>query len=322
MPWVVNLMNEQLHKIYKYFLEIVNQGSITLAAEKLYVSQPSLTKFIQRLENQLSIKLFDRSVLPIQLTPAGEIYRDYLIRVAALDMELTSKLAKLRTDNYCKIVFSCSPWRASLRIPVILSEFGKAYPNIEVALLEAPHQDICSMIEDGKADIGLTSSLSLDEGLAFHRLIKEPVFLVVNVDNPILAQVPIQYLPGDSIGYVNIRDFKNERFIVLRPNQMLRCFTEDLFKSNKLKPKLFETSSLNTAMGIVASGDGVSFLPAEGISTIRDINQFRFLYIGSPPLSWELGLLYSAHHGMSKHAEVFFHFVDNYYKQHPSADPG
>ena len=308
-------MNEQLHKIHRYFFEVVNQGSITLAAEKLYVSQPSLTKFIQRLENQLSVKLFDRSVLPIRLTPAGELYRDYLEKIAAIDAEFSSNLAKLRTDNSGKIIFSCSSWRASLRIPQILSAFGKAYPNIEVVLLEVAHPDICSVIRDGRADIGFTSSLALDEGLAFHRLITEPIFLVVNVDNPILEQVSIRYLPGDPIGCVDIQEFENERFIVLRSNQMLRLFTEDLFERNKMKPKLFETSSLNTAMGIVASGDGVSFLPAEGRATLRDAERFRLLYIDSPPLCWEMGLLYNAHLGMSKQAELFFHFIENYYGQ-------
>lgn len=310
-------MNEQLQRTKKYFTEIIKQGSITLAAQKLYVSQPSLSKFIQRLEDQLQVKLFDRSTLPIRLTHAGELYRDYLEKVSILDMELMSELSKFRSESGGKVVFSCSSWRASLRIPQILSEFGKVYPNIEIVLLEAAHSDICSLIENGSADIGITSSRSLDRHLSFHKLSTEPIYLVVNVNSPILQQVTIRESPNDPNGYVDIREFKDERFIVLRSNQMLRSFTEELFVRKKLNPKQFEVSNINTAMGIVASGGGgVSFLPAEGVSSIRDLDKLRLLRIGDPPFSWELGLVYNSRLGMTKDAAQFFRFIDNYYKQH------
>ena len=64
---------------FEYFLTIAELGSLSKAAEKLYVSQPSLTQYINRLEDNLGIKLFDRSKSPINLTPAGELYLKYAV---------------------------------------------------------------------------------------------------------------------------------------------------------------------------------------------------------------------------------------------------
>ena len=66
----------------EYFLEIVRAGSLSKAAGKLYVSQPSLSKYIQRLEKQVGAPLFDRSTNPMRLNDAGRIYYEYLLECA------------------------------------------------------------------------------------------------------------------------------------------------------------------------------------------------------------------------------------------------
>ena len=68
-------------KNYEYFIAIVESGSLTKAAEKLYVSQPSLSQYVKRLESSLGVELFDRTASPLRLTYTGERYYEYVKQV-------------------------------------------------------------------------------------------------------------------------------------------------------------------------------------------------------------------------------------------------
>ena len=70
---------------YEYFVAIVDEGSLTKAAEHLYVSQPSLSQYLKRLEANLGVELFDRSASPLRLTYTGERYYQYVLQMMKLD---------------------------------------------------------------------------------------------------------------------------------------------------------------------------------------------------------------------------------------------
>ena len=84
---------------YEYFVTIVETGSLTKAAEKLYISQPSLSQYLKRLENSLGIDLFDRGTLPLRLTFAGERYYQYVLQI--MKLEENFRISKIRNPEYC-----------------------------------------------------------------------------------------------------------------------------------------------------------------------------------------------------------------------------
>lgn len=80
----------------EYFITTVREGSISKAAEKLYLSQPYLSQCIARTEKELGVKLFDRSHMPLKLTEAGKIYMRYLESVGVLTGQFEEQLGELK----------------------------------------------------------------------------------------------------------------------------------------------------------------------------------------------------------------------------------
>ena len=83
----------------EYFITTVREGSISKAAEKLYLSQPYLSQCIARTEKELGVKLFDRSHMPLKLTEAGKIYMRYLESVGVLTGQFEEQLGELKTGR-------------------------------------------------------------------------------------------------------------------------------------------------------------------------------------------------------------------------------
>ena len=86
----------------EYFITTVREGSISKAAEKLYLSQPYLSQCIARTEKELGVKLFDRSHMPLKLTEAGKIYMRYLESVGVLTGQFEEQLGETQPYSECR----------------------------------------------------------------------------------------------------------------------------------------------------------------------------------------------------------------------------
>ena len=97
----------------EYFITTVREGSISKAAEKLYLSQPYLSQCIARTEKELGVKLFDRSHMPLKLTEAGKIYMRYLESVGVLTGQFEEQLGELKTGRSRTLNVGMTLWRGS-----------------------------------------------------------------------------------------------------------------------------------------------------------------------------------------------------------------
>ena len=111
----------------EYFLTVAREGSISRAAEKLYLSQPYLSQCIGRLEQELQMKLFDRSHTPLVLTDAGRLYLSYLEGVGNLTGKFESQIEELRTGSRQILNVGMTPWRGSVLLPDILPAYAAAF---------------------------------------------------------------------------------------------------------------------------------------------------------------------------------------------------
>ena len=107
----------------EYFLMIAQECSICHAAEKLYISQSSLSQHLAKLEAGLEVKLFDRSTNPIRLTEAGRIYQQYLESDRYLYQKLQSDLNEQNRSRCQHVGIGLGTWRGSLLLPEILPDF-------------------------------------------------------------------------------------------------------------------------------------------------------------------------------------------------------
>ena len=121
----------------EYFITTVREGSISKAAEKLYLSQPYLSQCIARTEKELGVKLFDRSHMPLKLTEAGKIYMRYLESVGVLTGQFEEQLGELKTGRSRTLNVGMTLWRGSVQVTLKTTRMS-ASPYVNTTLPSFP----------------------------------------------------------------------------------------------------------------------------------------------------------------------------------------
>jgi len=251
----MNILNK-----YEYFLEIERQRNISKAAEFLYVSQPTLSKYLSKLESELGVTLFDRSVSPLKLTKAGALYFDFVNKYISLQNDFLSELEKFK-DPYNKITIGIATWRGSMIIPYIYGHFLHKHPSYSIEFKEGPGSYTQKLLVNNKVDFCLMNVASDTISLNVDCIIldNEEVRIAINKEHPYVKE---QIDSGNVITEIDLKNLENETFIMLQDNQNLTKKVYEILNYLEIKPKkIIKTSNLNTALNIVSNSHGITFYP-------------------------------------------------------------
>jgi LysR family cys regulon transcriptional activator len=163
----------------EYVLEIVKQGfHISGAANSLFTSQPSVSRQLQQFEEELGFAIFERSRNHIEgLTPAGEIVVDIAKRVMSDVGDLASLKDDLMSSNRGTLTIATTHTVANYVLPDVIRSFIKAYPEVQVVLLQSDPEGICTLVDEGKADL----AVGTDSRSNHPRLVELPCFTLDRV---------------------------------------------------------------------------------------------------------------------------------------------
>ena len=120
-----------------YVKTIADEGGITAAAKKLYISQPSLSQMLRQIEEETGVPLFDRSSLPIRPTYAGERYLHAAAVLLNTNEMLENELREIRGEERGRMRLGISMLRSAQLLPHVLPEFTSRFPKVELVLQEA-----------------------------------------------------------------------------------------------------------------------------------------------------------------------------------------
>ena len=123
-----------METIAKYAYEVYKKGSFTKASKNLFISQPSLSAAISKLENDLGFRIFDRSTVPCSLTPQGKIYIESIEEIIEIENNMHRRIKKFSNDYNRSLAVGGSSFASYLILTKICSEFFKSYPEINVTL--------------------------------------------------------------------------------------------------------------------------------------------------------------------------------------------
>ena len=162
-----------------YVLTVARLRSISKAAESLFISQPHLTRIIQRIEAEAGCTLFDRSTLPIRLTYAGETCVEYCKRIVALNAEYETAMKKISENSAGRIIIGIPPRRGAYLLPLVLPSFTKTHPDVEIVIRES-HSDVLPvMAERGDVDIAVFSLPEMPKNIQCDVLVNDLLLLMV-----------------------------------------------------------------------------------------------------------------------------------------------
>ena len=232
---------------------IAQEGGVTAAARKLYVSQPALSQMLRQIEEELGAALFDRSVTPFRLTYAGEKALEAADIILAAHRRLENQMQEIRQENSGRLRLGISVQRAGQVLPLALPWFAMQYPHVSIELTERGSADLEELVSRGEVDLALAAIESTSTRLEY-RLIEKEVIGILAGRGAALAE---RYPSG---GTVDIEEAASETFISLKPGHSVRVVQDLLFRQRGMDPKiLLETDSLEVAKR-VALGTGSCML--------------------------------------------------------------
>lgn len=308
-----------IFKNYEYFITIADEGSISKAAEKLFISQPSLSKYLKRLEENVGEELFCRESYPLKLTKAGELYLSYLKDISGKEQQLKEEFSYLKTNDIGTISIGITVWRSSIFMPLIMPVFKHKFPGIKVSIQEGTHQQMAAMIENGKVDFSIFHLPNNYYNFTFEHLLYEKILFCVHRSNPLLARFPnldlakINLMPTEAF-----KQFGNENFILLKSGQNMRDIAQNYLNKLRLEPPVFlETSNIVTAINMVKTGLGVTFVPEAALTMQDNFQDLCYFIVDTPPLQWEIGIAHKTGCPPKRQARLFIDCM----KELLSADP-
>ena len=247
----------ELHE-QEYVIALAKHGSFKKAAEELFVSQPTLSIFLNRLEERLGIRLFDRIGKKLVPTYAGEIYVRRAKEMMMIGEQCDAELSNLITGYTGRIRLGVHSRRSAYLLPSVLTAFAGKYPGIDVVLEENGSSAMEHMLLDGELDLIISNRYFQKEKLELFPLYKDCILVCLPAGHP--AKAFAKELPGHVYPWLDLKYLENERFIIQKPYQSIRDFTNIALMYCNVKPtRTFLIENLETATQMAAEGYGVSF---------------------------------------------------------------
>lgn len=298
----------------EYFLLIVKEGSISKAAEKLYLSQPYLSQYLHKLESEVGAVLLDRSHMPLRLTPAGEVFRAYLERRDYMDRQLLSDLRDIKDRRRPVLHIGLSPWRGSALLPDVLPRFTKQFPDVQIVLHEAPVPELPALAESGTTDFCIMHIPDDLTDLSYEQVMQERVLLIGHRDHPFLRGLDSSF--DDPKPFPDLRRLERARLILLPEDWRLSKLLQNVFSVHSMEPqnRLITTNNA-TAINLAAEGMGLAFLQESGIARTPYRDRLVCFTVGEPALTCPMAVVYKKNGFLSPAARAFIDLVKEDYRR-------
>ena len=169
----------------EYVLAIERYRNISKAAESLYLSQPTLSKFLHTCEESLGVRLFERNGNRYLLTHAGERYVDYARRILRIQADMDNELAEFASKACGRLALGYQFNRSSYMVPMTMLKFKALYPNAAITLQEDSSENLERMLLDGTVDLVIFNYTSRHPQLQYEVLSEEEILLMVPENHPL-----------------------------------------------------------------------------------------------------------------------------------------
>lgn len=243
-------------KQFQYVLTLANAGTFSRAAEELNISQPSLSQYIKKIENQLNITLFDRNNGNVRLTDAGAVYVEYGRRILDLENQMESRFHDIRQCKSGTIRLGISAYRSMSLMPAVVAEFKRTHPGYCVILDERPRSVLAEAAEHGEFDLCVTTPPVDQRVFCIEPLFQEALVLAVPKDSSLRQQLCFED------GKVDLRSTDGADFVVLHPEHPMQVELETLITTYDLSiQRTVECKSLDTMLSMVSAGMGMALVP-------------------------------------------------------------
>lgn len=265
----------------EYFSEVARQLSFTKAAAALHVTQPSISKAIKQIEDELGVPLFYRSK-QLELTDAGKAVLINAKNVLQSFDNMTAELSDITALKKGQIKIGIPPIIGAAFFSRLISTFKETYPNVNIILTEVGSKRIKQGVEDGSLDVGMVCNLPVKK-TNFETLpvIKDPLMLVLHNEHPLSKRKEVR-----------LTDLVNEPFILYREDFTLHDRIIEACSKHGFYPNVVcQSSQKDFMIEMVEAKLGIALLPGKIAMNIQNPT-ITSLPISQSELNLELGLIW------------------------------
>lgn len=233
------------------FYYVAKHNSYTVAAEKLFITQPAVTAQIKLFEKFYDITLFNKNGRSLFLSHVGKLLFEKAEKIFAQENDIEEMLTQIKEMDRGLLTIGCTKAYAKHIMPSIISVFHRAYPNIRIILEEGSSMSMIDSLRVFKNEIIVVAQMDIkDPRIQFVPFSQEEIVVIMAPDHPLSRKKEITF-----------QDIEKEPIILKGTGSGTRKRVVGLYKSNNVDPNVFMESN-NTAfiIDLVERGEGVSFL--------------------------------------------------------------
>ncbi|BBN99041.1 LysR family transcriptional regulator [Sporolactobacillus terrae] len=279
-----------------YFIEVAVRKSFTKAAHHLYVTQPTISKMVRDIEDELGMVLLDRTGKEIELTDAGRIVFEQSQKIVQSFAHLSDELGNLTHAKRGKLTIGLPPMIGFKFFPNILSQFRNEYPGIDLNIAEYGAKKVADSVAEGLLEVGVTVGEFNDE--LFHSFVffEDKLRLVAHKSSPLAKKT-----------HVNLFDLRNEHFILFPEEFSLHGMIIACCEKVGYQPHIvFESSQWEFMVKMVSEKFGVALLPESILKKAeKEIDAIVTLPIENSELNWRLSMIWERNHYLSYAARTW-----------------
>ena len=272
----------------EYVLTVWREGSFTKAANKLYISQPSLSATIKRIEEKLSYPIFDRSTNPLTLTEAGKEYIRYALEIKEKEKEFEKYIYDYSHLLTGTVRIGGSSLFSSFVIPEIILSFNKVHPKVKFEVYEDSTKNLIEKLSGGQLDIIIDNAVIESSNIDSLVYRAETLLLAVPKGYEINEKIKEFALTAEEVEkgkfeekIIGLDVFKDYPFILLKPENDTGRRARLLFEKYGMIPKItFQLDQQVTAYNVSATGMGISFVSDTLIKNKKNEEDLCYYRIG------------------------------------------
>jgi LysR family hydrogen peroxide-inducible transcriptional activator len=268
----------------KYVLAVAEYKNFTLAAEKCFVTQPTLSMQIQKIEEELNIQIFDRTKKPIQLTDIGQKIVNQAKNIVVEADRIQDIVKQQKGFIGGEFRLGIIPTIMPTLLPMFLNNFIKKYPKVKLIIEELNTSEIITKLNNGH----------LDAGIAATPLLEEKIKEIVLYYEPFVAYIPESHHHFQK-NEIEVADLNLNEILFLQDGHCFRDGILNLCKTgdrNEISHFQIESGSFETLIKLADEGLGTTLLPYLHTLDLKEKDKLKLRHFKEPKPAREVSLIF------------------------------
>ncbi|MGC8658939.1 MAG: LysR substrate-binding domain-containing protein [Desulfomonilaceae bacterium] len=273
--------------------------SISVAAEKLFISQPAVSMQIKAMEQQYGVRLLIRNKRGLELTePGKKVYR-IAEKIFSLAEEVDTFLRDGTEKSSAMLKIGSTKTLVKYVMSGYIAKFREAYPKVQIQIDEGSSEEMVRSVLENRNDLVIVGQLNYDERLRVIPFIRDEVILVTASGHPF-----------HSLSRISIRDLRNENLILREKGSGTRRLVDEIFEAQGFAPSAFiETGNVDFIKELVEMGKGISMLARMGVEPDLKRGRLTAIPILEGPFILGIDIVVNGRRELSEADKAFLEFL-------------